>query len=101
MRTLAPAAAPLTAGGRLWRVFSLIRYRFFLFAGVLPYLLGAAWAFAFTSRFDGALFWMGLGGVALSVIGVEAFNEYFDARMSTDRIFNPADLPPVARATRP
>ena len=31
-----------------------------------------------------------------SVIGVEAFNEYFDARMGTDRVFNPADLPPIS-----
>jgi 1,4-dihydroxy-2-naphthoate octaprenyltransferase len=95
---LAPEAAPLTAGQRLWRVFSLIRYRFFLFAGLLPYLLGAAWAWSFSTRFDAGLFWMGLGGVALSVIGVEAFNEYFDAREGTDRIFNPADIPPIAKA---
>lgn len=98
MRMLAPAAAPPTGAQRLWRVASLIRYRFFLFAGLLPYLLGAAWAFAFSSRFDATLFWMGLGGVALSVVGVEAFNEYFDAREGTDRIFNPADVPPIARA---
>ena len=98
MRMLAPAAEPLTAGQRLWRVFSLIRYRFFLFAGLLPYLLGAAWAYSYSTRFDAALFWMGLGGVALSVVGVEAFNEYFDAREGTDRIFNPADVPPIARA---
>jgi len=95
---LAPGAAPLTAGQRLWRVFSLIRYRFFLVAGLLPYLLGAAWAFSYSTRFDATVFWMGLGGVALSVIGVEAFNEYFDARMGTDRIFNPADVPPIAKA---
>jgi len=98
MRMLAPPVEPLTAGQRLWRVFSLIRYRFFLFAGLLPYLLGAAWAFSYSSRFDPTLFWMGLGGVALSVIGVEAFNEYFDAREGTDRIFNPADVPPIAKA---
>jgi 1,4-dihydroxy-2-naphthoate octaprenyltransferase len=95
---LAPAAEALTPARRLWRVFSLVRYRFFLFAGLLPYLLGAAWAFSYSSRFDATLFWMGLGGVALSVIGVEAFNEYFDARMGTDRIFNPADVPPIAQA---
>ena len=98
VRMLAPPAAPLTAGERLWRIASLVRYRFFLFAGLLPYLLGAAWAFSFSDRFEATLFWMGLGGVALSVIGVEAFNEYFDARMGTDRIFNPADVPPIARA---
>ena len=28
---------------RLMRVFSMVRYRFFLYAGLLPYLLGAAW----------------------------------------------------------
>jgi 1,4-dihydroxy-2-naphthoate octaprenyltransferase len=103
VRTLPPS--PLgegegqrSAGERLWRIFSLIRYRFFLFAGLLPYLLGAAWAFSIAGRFDAAIFWSGLGGVVLSVIGVEAFNEYFDARMGTDRIFNPADVPPIARA---
>jgi len=88
----------VSPGQRLWRVFSLIRYRFFLFAGLLPYLLGAAWAFSLAGRFDAAAFWSGLGGVVLSVIGVEAFNEYFDARMGTDRVFNPADVPPIARA---
>jgi hypothetical protein len=64
------------------RVFALVRYRFFLYAGLLPYLLGAAWAYAIAGHFDAALFWSGLGGVVLSVIGVEAFNEYFDARMA-------------------
>jgi 1,4-dihydroxy-2-naphthoate octaprenyltransferase len=101
VRMLAPSHAgegPRTAGQRLWRIFSLIRYRFFLFAGLLPYLLGAAWAFSIAGHFDATLFWSGLGGVLLSVIGVEAFNEYFDARMGTDRIFNPADVPPIARA---
>ena len=83
---------------RLWRVFSLIRYRFFLYAGLMPYLLGGAWAFAMAGRFDVAAFWSGLGGVVLSVIGVEAFNEYFDARMGTDRVFNPQDVPPIAQA---
>jgi 1,4-dihydroxy-2-naphthoate octaprenyltransferase len=29
---------------------------------------------------------------------VEAFNEYFDARMGTDRVFNPEDIPPIAQA---
>ena len=42
------------------------------------------------------VFWSGLGGVVLAVIGVEAFNEYFDSRMGTDRVFNPADLPPMS-----
>jgi 1,4-dihydroxy-2-naphthoate octaprenyltransferase len=82
----------------LMRVFALVRYRFFLYAGLLPYLLGAAWAYAIAGTFDAALFWGGFGGVVLSVIGVEAFNEYFDARMGTDRVFNPDDIAPIAQA---
>jgi 1,4-dihydroxy-2-naphthoate octaprenyltransferase len=84
---------------RLLRVLAMVRYRFFLYAGLLPYLLGAAWAYAIVGRFDPAIFWSGLAGVVLAVVGVEAFNEYFDARMGTDRIFNPLDLPPVTAAT--
>jgi 1,4-dihydroxy-2-naphthoate polyprenyltransferase len=89
------AAAPAQ---RLLRVFALVRYRFFLYAGLVPYLLGAAWAYAIAGAFDATLFWSGLGGVVLSVIGVEAYNEYFDARMGTDRVFNPEDVPPIAQA---
>jgi len=81
---------------RLWLVFSLVRYRFFLYAGLLPYLLGAAWAYAMAGAFDAAVFWSGLGGVVLAVVGVESFNEYFDSRMGTDRVFNPEDLPPMS-----
>ena len=85
-----------TPAQRLWRVVSMVRYRFFLYAGLLPYLLGAAWAWAVAGTFDAPVFWSGLSGVVLAVIGVEAFNEYFDARMGTDRVFNPADLPPIS-----
>ena len=88
----------VTPGERLMRVFSLVRYRFFLYAGLVPYLLGGAWAYSIARTFDAALFWSGFGGVVLSVIGVEAFNEYFDARMGTDRVFNPDDVPPIAKA---
>ena len=91
-------APPPTPTRRLMRVFAVVRYRFFLYAGLLPYLLGAAWAYAIAGVFDATAFWCGLGGVVLSVIGVEAFNEYFDARMGTDRVFNPEDVPPIARA---
>ncbi len=86
--SVAPAPTPAQ---RLLRVVSLVRYRFFLYAGLLPYLLGAAWAFAVEGQFDAAMFWSGLGGVVLAVVGVEAFNEYFDAKMGTDRVFNPKD----------
>jgi len=83
-----------------WRglllVLSLVRYRFFLYAGLLPYVLGAAWAYGMAGTLDAAVFWSGLGGIVLAVIGVESFNEYFDDRMGTDRVFNPADLPPMS-----
>ena len=82
-----------------WRslllVLSFVRYRFFLYAGLLPYVLGAAWAYGMAGTFDAAVFWSGLGGIVLAVVGVESFNEYFDDRMGTDRVFNPADLPPM------
>jgi 1,4-dihydroxy-2-naphthoate octaprenyltransferase len=87
---------PRTQPQRLLRVFSMVRYRFFLYAGLLPYLLGAAWAYAIAGVIDAPVFWTGLAGVVLAVVGVEAFNEYFDARMGTDRVFNPADLPPMS-----
>ena len=73
----------------LAKVASIVRYRFFLYAGLLPYLLGAAWAKGMQHVFNAPAFWIGLGGIFLSVVGVESFNEYFDARMGTDRVFNP------------
>ena len=77
-------------------VCGLVRYRFFLYAGLLPYLLGAAWAYGIAGRFQVDLFWLGLAGVVFAVIGVEAFNEYFDSRLGTDRVFDPDDAPPIA-----
>jgi 1,4-dihydroxy-2-naphthoate polyprenyltransferase len=99
-----PSASPAamadarSSGSPLLRIVVMVRYRFFLYAGLLPYLLGAAWAYAIAGAFDAAVFWSGLGGVVLAVIGVEAFNEYFDARMGTDRVFNPEEAPPVTQA---
>ncbi len=90
--------APRSAWQRLLAVCSMVRYRFFLYAGLLPYLLGAAWAQGRAGSFDPTAFWSGLTGVVFAVIGVEAFNEYFDSRMGTDRVFNPADLPPMSDA---
>jgi 1,4-dihydroxy-2-naphthoate octaprenyltransferase len=87
-----------SAWQRLVRVCTMVRYRFFLYAGLLPYLLGAAWAYTVAGAFDAAIFFSGLGGVVLAVVGVEAFNEYFDSRMGTDRVFNPAELPPMSDA---
>jgi 1,4-dihydroxy-2-naphthoate octaprenyltransferase len=72
-------------------VLSMVRYRFFLYAGLLPYLLGAAWAYGQEGVFRPHIFWLGFLGILLSVIGVEAFNEYFDSRLGTDRVFNPSE----------
>lgn len=80
----APAEQPLVL-----KVASVIRYRFFLYAGLLPYLLGAAWAYGVEKTFIPSVFWLGLLGIFLSVVGVESFNEYFDAKMGTDRVFDP------------
>lgn len=77
---------------------SFVRYRFFLYAGLLPYLMGAAWAYAMLGAFSPEMFWIGLGGILLSVVGVETFNEYFDSRMGTDRVFDPTDAPPMSDA---
>ena len=71
------------------KVASVVRYRFFLYAGLLPYFLGAAWARGVEHEFRAGVFWLGLLGIFLSVVGVESFNEYFDAKMGTDRVFNP------------
>jgi 1,4-dihydroxy-2-naphthoate octaprenyltransferase len=87
------ARSPLRS---LLLVLSFVRYRFFLYAGLLPYVLGAAWAYGMAGAFDAAVFWSGLGGIVLAVVGVESFNEYFDDRMGTDRVFNPQDLAPMS-----
>lgn len=71
------------------KVASVVRYRFFLYAGLLPYFLGAAWAKGVEETFNPGVFLLGLFGIFLSVVGVESFNEYFDAKMGTDRVFNP------------
>jgi 1,4-dihydroxy-2-naphthoate polyprenyltransferase len=81
---------------RLLLILGMVRYRFFLYAGLLPYVLGAAWARGIVGVFDAPIFWSGLAGVVLAVIGVEAFNEYFDSRIGTDRVFNPDDVPPMS-----
>lgn len=83
---------------RIWswvlNLASVIRYRFFIFAGILPYLLGQTIAFN-TNRFlNWQNFWLGFLGIFLVSIGVELFNEYFDAREGGDRIFS-QELPHI------
>lgn len=66
----------------------LIRYRFLLFAGLIPFALGQAIAWHETGIFRGTIFLAALAGLTFVLIGVEAFNEYFDARIGTDRVFS-------------
>ncbi len=94
----AAKARPRSLPGLLGYVASMMRYRFFLYAGLLPYLLGAAWSYAIADVFQPTMFWIGLAGILLAVVGVEAFNEYFDDREGTDRVFNPEDPPPMSVA---
>jgi hypothetical protein len=63
---------------RVLRAIGMVRYRFFLYAGLLPYLLGAVWAHSVAGHLDAPMFWSGFCGVVLAVVGVEAFNEYFE-----------------------
>jgi len=74
------------------RIISLIRYRFFLFAGILPYLLGTTIAYRTTHTFQAHNFWIGLLGLFFVFVGVETFNEYFDYKYGGDRIFSKKDI---------
>lgn len=67
---------------------SMLRYRFFLFAGLFPYVLGQAAAFNARRVINWQRFYLGFLGIIFCVIGVELFNEYFDAREGGDRIFS-------------
>lgn len=80
---------------RLYFLFSLVRYRFFIFAGIFPFLLGQAAAFNFQNFLDWRCFWLGCLGILFVLIGVELFNEHFDAKAGGDRIFShePANIP--------
>ncbi len=69
------------------QVVNIIRYRFFLFAGILPYLLGQVLAFHLNRYLIWQNFWLGFLGIVLVLTGVELFNEYFDAKEGGDRIF--------------
>ncbi len=73
--------------GQLAGAIQLIRYRFLLVAGLLPYALGAALAFHIHRAFDLFFFLVGLLGLFFALLGVEAFNEYFDWQLGTDRVF--------------
>lgn len=68
-------------------LIQLIRYRFFLFAGIFPYLLGQVIAGKSNKFLNWHYFCWGFLGIILVLTGVELFNEYFDAQSGGDRIF--------------
>ncbi|MBI2437750.1 MAG: prenyltransferase [Lentisphaerae bacterium] len=68
-----------------------LRYRFFLVAGLFPYLLGAAVAYRTGATTDWWLLFVGLAGVLAVSAGIEGLNEYFDKLIGTDRVFELAD----------
>src|SRR3990167_5309586 len=72
----------------------LIRYRFFLFAGLLPYFLGQVVAINVQVGINWPHFWLGFTGIFLVLVAVELFNEYFDAKEGGDRIFS-QELPDI------
>lgn len=77
--------------GVLSRVVTTIRYRFLVFAGILPYILGSAVAFHVIGSLHLFYFLFGLFGISLVLVGVECFNEYFDSKIGTDRVFSLED----------
>lgn len=83
----------LIVGLKIIDLIRLIRYRFFLFAGMLPYLLGQAVAFDLYRSFHWRYFWLGFAGIFFVLVAVELFNEYFDDRQGGDRIFSPEKAP--------
>ncbi|MBW8042134.1 MAG: prenyltransferase [Planctomycetes bacterium] len=72
----------------LIKLIKLIRYRFFLLAGILPYFLGQAIAFGLNKSLNWNYFWWGFVGIFLVLVAVELFNEYFDDQYGGDRIFS-------------
>jgi 1,4-dihydroxy-2-naphthoate octaprenyltransferase len=72
----------------LKKIIHTIRYRFFLFAGLVPYFLGQAISYnSIQQNFNFNYFFLGLVSIFLVLTGVETYNEYFDSRLGTDRVF--------------
>ncbi|MBI2091591.1 MAG: prenyltransferase [Deltaproteobacteria bacterium] len=62
----------------------------------MPYFLGASIAYQKLELFNLKFFLLGLSGLVFVLIGVEAFNEYFDWILGTDRIFQ-IDQKPIGK----
>ncbi len=68
-------------------LLSVIRYRFLLFAGIFPYILGSVIAYQARGDFSFLYFSIGFVGIALTLVGVEVLNEHFDHEKGGDRAF--------------
>lgn len=85
-----------TASTGLFNIIAgMLRYRFFLVAGVFPYLLGTAVAYSVTGTIDWWLLAVGLGGIVFVSMGIEGMNEYFDSKIGGDRVFASPHRTPV------
>lgn len=82
-----PCSATGVAGGLLGAVARAFRYRFFVIAGVLPYVLGLAAAGDATGQVNWPVGILGLAAVIMVGLGIEGMNEYFDAKIGGDRAF--------------
>jgi len=73
----------------------VLRYRFLLIAGLMPYVLGSAAALYLAKSFNSWIFLLGLIGAVCALVGVETYNEYFETRSGTDLVFdtNPTKAP--------
>ncbi|MBI2440494.1 MAG: prenyltransferase [Lentisphaerae bacterium] len=83
----------MSVGLSLATVAGALRYRFFLVAGIFPYLLGAAVAGRDGATADWWLLFVGLAGVLAVSAGIEGLNEYFDTLIGTDRVFELGQRP--------
>lgn len=81
----------------LYGLVRLLRYRFLSVGGLLPYVLGAAVAFHQKGLFNLSVFLVGAAGIGFALLGVEAFNEFFDWQIGTDRVFQLERRPETIR----
>lgn len=72
-----------------------IRYRFLLFAGIFPYLLGSTVAFHATGSFHFSYFLLGLIGIALALVAVQVLNENFDIALGSEGAFTSRKPSPI------
>jgi 1,4-dihydroxy-2-naphthoate octaprenyltransferase len=81
------ATPGVTAIARLKSLPKILRYRFFVVAGILPYTVGAAVAYHMNGSINWWLYGLGLLGVFFVGAGIEGMNEHFDFLKGGDRVF--------------